>query len=98
LDPPYDIRLVFVQKITFVLRKINKNCRTFRQLAALSAPRSPAVFRGPTSKGRGRRGVVGVMGEEQERKGKGVKGEGGREFALFPRKKKEKSAPTIIPR
>jgi len=26
-DPPYDIKLVFVQKITFVLRKINKkNC------------------------------------------------------------------------
>jgi len=24
LDPPYDIRLVFVQKITLVLRKINK--------------------------------------------------------------------------
>jgi len=26
LDPPYDIELVFVQKITFVIRKINKNC------------------------------------------------------------------------
>jgi len=26
LDPPYDIKLVLVQKITFVLRKINKNC------------------------------------------------------------------------
>ena len=25
LDPAYNIRLVFVQKITFVLRKINKN-------------------------------------------------------------------------
>jgi len=24
LDPPYDIKLVFVQKTTFVLRKINK--------------------------------------------------------------------------
>jgi len=24
LDPPYDIKLVFVQKITFVLREINK--------------------------------------------------------------------------
>ena len=23
---PYDIKLVFVQKITFILRKINKNC------------------------------------------------------------------------
>jgi len=23
---PYDIKLVFVQKIIFVLRKINKNC------------------------------------------------------------------------
>jgi len=23
---PYDIKLVFVQKIAFVLRKINKNC------------------------------------------------------------------------
>jgi len=27
LDPPYDIRLVFVRRIAFVLRKINKNCR-----------------------------------------------------------------------
>jgi len=27
LDPPYDIKLVFVQKITSVLRKINKNCK-----------------------------------------------------------------------
>jgi len=26
LDPPYDIKLVFVQKIAFVLKKINKNC------------------------------------------------------------------------
>jgi len=26
LDPPYDIKLAFVQKTTFVLRKINKNC------------------------------------------------------------------------
>jgi len=26
LDPPYDIKLVFVQKITLVLSKINKNC------------------------------------------------------------------------
>jgi len=26
VDPLYDIKLVFVQKITFVLRKINKNC------------------------------------------------------------------------
>jgi len=26
LDPPYDIKLVFVQTITSVLRKINKNC------------------------------------------------------------------------
>jgi len=26
LDPPYDIKLVFVQKITLVLRKINTNC------------------------------------------------------------------------
>ena len=26
MDPPYDVRLVFVQKITFVFRKINKNC------------------------------------------------------------------------
>ena len=26
LNPPYDIKLVFVQKITFVVRKINKNC------------------------------------------------------------------------
>jgi len=23
---PYDVKLVFVQKITFVLRKINENC------------------------------------------------------------------------
>ena len=28
LDPPYDIELVFVQKITFVLRKINKSAAT----------------------------------------------------------------------
>ena len=26
LDPPYDINIVSVQRITFVLRKINKNC------------------------------------------------------------------------
>jgi len=26
-DSPYDIKFVFVQKITFVLRKIRKNCR-----------------------------------------------------------------------
>jgi len=26
LDPPYGIKLVFVQKITFVLKKFNKNC------------------------------------------------------------------------
>jgi len=26
LDPLYDIKLVFVQKLTSVLRKINKNC------------------------------------------------------------------------
>jgi len=26
LDPPYDIKPVFVHKITFVRRKINKNC------------------------------------------------------------------------
>ena len=41
LDPPYDIKLVFVQKITFVLRKINKNCChqscTFRLQYAFSA-------------------------------------------------------------
>jgi len=26
LHPPYNIKLVFVQKITFVFRKINRNC------------------------------------------------------------------------
>jgi len=26
LDSPYDIKLVFVQKITFLSKKINKNC------------------------------------------------------------------------
>jgi len=26
LDPPHDMKLVFVQEITFVLRKINRNC------------------------------------------------------------------------
>jgi len=30
LDPPYDIRLVFVQKITLVLRKINKKTAATR--------------------------------------------------------------------
>jgi len=29
-DPPYDIKLVFVQKITFVLRKINKKTAATR--------------------------------------------------------------------
>jgi len=35
LDPPYDMELVFVQKITLVLRKINKNCCHHATIAAL---------------------------------------------------------------
>ena len=58
LDPPYDIELVFVQKITLVLRKIRKNCChqscTFMHQIVYSAPPDPlVVFHGPEE----RRGV-----------------------------------------
>jgi len=44
LDPPYNIKLVFVQKITSVLRKINKNrCRQSCTFSLQYAPtRLPA--------------------------------------------------------
>ena len=73
----YDIKLVFVQKITFVLRKINKKLlppelHVFTPVCtksfvgfgrASSVPADPlAVFRGPTSKG----------GEEERRRGEFV--------------------------
>jgi len=70
---PGDIKLVFVQKIAFVLRKINKKgCHqsfTFSLEYApnrISAAASPPPFRPsswPTSKARGEEG--------KERKGKG---------------------------
>jgi len=49
LDPPYDIELVFVQKITLVLRKIRKNCChqscTFYAPNRLQrSPRSPSCI------------------------------------------------------
>jgi len=80
----------FVQKITFILRKIHKNCCHMscsfwlkyapNRLSADptgGAYRAPqAVFRGPTSKGGGGR-----------REGRG--GEGREEFVLCPRKKKK---------
>ena len=96
--------LVFVQKITFIIRKMHKNCyhqscslaqictKSFVSFApdptegAYSAPPDPlAVFRGPTSQGRG----GGEDGEER-------KGKGEREFVLCPGKKKEKSAPLAV--
>ena len=96
LDPPYTIKLVFVQKITFVLRIISKNCCHHSFVGWSFAPRphwggysatpdSLAVFRqfrGLTSKQRG--------GERRGREGRGEK-----EFVLCPSKKKEKSAPTV---
>jgi len=82
LDPSKDIKLVFVQKIAFVLRKINKNCchaaalfdsnmyQIVCRLGLLGSlqrsPRPLAVFRGPTSKGRGQEG----RGEEGRGRGK----------------------------
>jgi len=58
--------------------------------------RSPYVFRGPTSKGRGeerkRRGGEGKERRGRKRRGGQSRGEkvGGREFVVCPRKKEEK--------
>jgi len=78
---PYDIKLVFVQNITFVLRKIGKNCChqscTFdsnlvqyapNRLSAGALPQTPPVFMGPTSEEWGEKG--------KERKGRGRKEKG----------------------
>jgi len=101
LDPPYDIKLVLVRKITLVLRKIAKTAATRaalfdsqyapNRLLALALPQTPlgslqrsprplAVFRGPTSKGKG---------GEKERRGDEWRAEV-RSFALG-RKKKSRS-------
>ena len=95
-----------MQKITFVLRKISKNCCHHSFVGWSFAPRphwggysatpdSLAVFRqfrGLTSKQRGgeRRGR-----EEEGRERRGREGRGEKEFVLCPSKKKEKSAPTV---
>jgi len=89
--------LVFVQKITFILRKMHKNCyhqscslaqictKSFVGFApdptegAYSAPPDPlAVFRGPTSQGRG--------GGEEGRREKGRE-RGSSSFALGRKRK-----------
>jgi len=94
LDSLYDINIVFfVQKITSVLRKINRaalfDCNMHQTICWLGlhprphwgslqcSPRPLVVFRWPASKGRGGEG---------ERKG-GAKRRG-REFVLCPKKKK----------
>jgi len=59
---------------------------------AYSVPQTPAVFRGPISKGRGDEGR-GRGGERRGGRGKVEKEMVGREFALCPRNKKETSAP-----
>jgi len=56
LDPPYDIKIVYVQKITFVLRKINRNCCTRAALVDSSMQQIVcrlAVFMGRCCKGMG---------------------------------------------
>jgi len=62
-----------VQKITFVLRKINKNCCSYS--ASLD---TLAVFREPVSKGRGEKKGRGMREEGRERRGReeGRRGEG----------------------
>jgi len=101
LDQPYDIKPVFVQKITFVLRKINKNCcyqtstlfeskmhQTVCRLSAGALPQTPLYLGGillTGVEGGERRG-----GEGEERKGGGGEGKEREEFILYPRKKKSK--------
>ena len=53
MDPPYDIKLVFVQIITFVLRKIDK----LRGRGEKREKRGREKREGETRRGEGRKGV-----------------------------------------
>ena len=102
LDPPCDIKLVFVQKITFVLRKINKNCChhicTFdsnimqHQIICRwgwASPQLPSCFRGLTFKVRGDKEIRGRKRERrsgQERKER----RGSLSFAIEGKKKSQR--------
>jgi len=93
LDPPYDVKLVFVQKITFVLSKINKTAASraalfdsnMHQIVSAGAlPHTPL-------------GLTALLQTSSIFRGPTSKGRGGRKFVLCHRKKnKKKSAPMVF--
>jgi len=90
----YDMKLVFVQKITFLLRKINKNrcqqncivrlqyapnCLSAGALLGELTSLPQAVFKGPMSKERGRKGKrKHEKGRRDDGRASGGKGEEGK--------------------